>query len=66
MLLNDAWQNCEGHMMDVGMHVDSLHSTHIPGFHVWERGDVLHGLRTQLCKYSLDPSQTLARESGYA
>ena len=32
--------------MDVDMYVDSLHST---DFHAWERGNILHGLPTQLC-----------------
>ena len=57
MLLNDAWWNCEGHMMDVGICMWILFIVLIfPGFRAWEQGDVLHGLPTQLCKYSLDPS----------
>ena len=69
MLLNDTWWNCEGHMMDVGMYVDSLHNTHSRAF--------VSGNKVMFCMVYPHRyvnivwilvllSQTLTRESGYA
>ena len=55
MLLNDTWWNCEGHMMDVGMYVDSLHNTRSRAF-VSGNKVMFCMVYPHLCKYSLDPS----------